>query len=160
MATSYYKKGKRIIRVRDGKETTLNEIGSANRARVMGGWSSVPDYSTYKPAGKPLVNKVSPPKPPKPTQTTTPPPNTPAGQPQTAYQPTLIEITSQRPDVLAEARKQGGDPYTAGTGANRWLNDWYNRVGKAEGADMARRGLFDKPEIKPVGEDITITEPP
>jgi hypothetical protein len=67
------------------------------------------------------------------------------------YQPTLIEITSQRPDVLDAARKQGGDPYTAGTEANRWLNDWYNRVGKAEGADMAKRGLFDKPaETKPL----------
>lgn len=58
------------------------------------------------------------------------------------YEPTLIEITSKRPDVMAEAQKQGGDPYTAGTGANTWLNDWYNRVGKAEGADMAKRGLF------------------
>ena len=57
-------------------------------------------------------------------------------------QPTLIEIVNQRPDVLAEAKKQGGDPYTAGTPANTRLNDWYNRIGKAEGADMAKRGLF------------------
>ena len=42
MAINYYKKGKSIIRVRDGKETTLNEIGSANRAKVMGGWEIAP----------------------------------------------------------------------------------------------------------------------
>ena len=77
---------------------------------------------------------------PRPAQITTAPP-----QATSSYQPTLIEITSQRPDVMAEANKQGGDPYTAGTPANTWLNDWYNRVGKAEGADMAAKGMFDQP---------------
>ena len=60
----------------------------------------------------------------------------------TGYEPTLIEITEARPDVMDVARQQGGDPYTAGTPANTWLNDWYNRTGKAEGADMVRQGIL------------------
>ena len=47
-------------------------------------------------------------------------------------QRTLIDIANSRPDVLAVARSQGGDPFVAGTGANTWLNDWWNRVGATE----------------------------
>ncbi len=44
-------------------------------------------------------------------------------------QQTLIEIANSRPDVLNTARAQGGDPYTAGTAANTWLNNWWNSAG-------------------------------
>ena len=53
------------------------------------------------------------------------------GQP-TIQQRTLIDIANSRPDVLAVARSQGGDPFTVGTGANTWLNDWWNTAGKNE----------------------------
>jgi len=45
---------------------------------------------------------------------------------------TLIEIAQSRPDVLNTAKSQGGDPFTAGTGANTWLNNWWNTAGKNE----------------------------
>jgi hypothetical protein len=63
-------------------------------------------------------------------------------------------MASARPDVLNEAKAQGGDPYTAGTAANNWLNDWYNRTGKAEGADMVAKGVLKAPTsvtINPTG---------
>src|SRR3990167_10746360 len=47
-------------------------------------------------------------------------------------QRTLIDIANSRPDVLAVARSQGGDPFQSGTGANTWLNDWWNTTGKNE----------------------------
>jgi len=80
--------------------------------------------------------------------------NIPAAQSSSTYQPTLIEIASARPDVLEQARAQGGDPYTAGTAANNWLNDWYNKTGKAEGADMVAKGILKAPTsvtINPTG---------
>ena len=49
---------------------------------------------------------------------------------------TLIEIAESRPDVLDTAKAQGGDPFTAGTGANQWLNDWWNKAGKFEFPDV------------------------
>jgi len=45
---------------------------------------------------------------------------------------TLVDIATSRPKVLATARAQGGDPFTAGTPANKWLNDWWNTSGKQE----------------------------
>lgn len=80
--------------------------------------------------------------------------NIPAPQSTSTYQPTLIEISSARPDVLEQARAQGGDPYTAGTAANSWLNNWYNTTGKAEGADMVAKGILKAPTsvtINPTG---------
>ena len=44
----------------------------------------------------------------------------------------LIDIANSRPDVLNTAKAQGGDPFTAGTGANTWLNNWFNSAGKNE----------------------------
>lgn len=54
-----------------------------------------------------------------------------AGTPDGGQQ-TLIDIANSRPDVLNTAKAQGGDPFTAGTAANRWLNDWWNREGPKE----------------------------
>ena len=45
---------------------------------------------------------------------------------------TLIDIANSRTDVLDMAKAQGGDPFTAGTGANTWLNNWWNTAGKNE----------------------------
>jgi hypothetical protein len=47
-------------------------------------------------------------------------------------QKTLIDIANSRPDVLNTAKAQGGDPFTAGTAANTWLNNWWNQSGKNE----------------------------
>jgi len=44
----------------------------------------------------------------------------------------LVDIASSRPDVLNTAKSQGGDPFTQGTKANTWLNDWWNSAGKNE----------------------------
>jgi len=44
----------------------------------------------------------------------------------------LIDIVNARADVLATAKAQGGDPFTAGTKANTWLNNWWNTTGKLE----------------------------
>jgi len=49
---------------------------------------------------------------------------------------TLIDIAQSRPDVMAVAQKQGGDPFTGGTAANRWLNDWWNTAGVNEFPDV------------------------
>ena len=51
---------------------------------------------------------------------------------QVSQQRTLIDIANSRPDVLSTARAQGGDPFTAGTPANTWLNNWWNIAGKSE----------------------------
>ena len=51
---------------------------------------------------------------------------------QTTGQKTLIDIANSRPDVLNTAKSQGGDPFTAGTAANTWLNNWWNQSGKNE----------------------------
>ncbi len=51
------------------------------------------------------------------------------GAPQTR---TLIDIANSRPDVLNTAKSQGGDPFTAGTKANTWLNNWWNSAGIKE----------------------------
>ncbi|MHA1210845.1 MAG: hypothetical protein ACTSSH_00140 [Candidatus Heimdallarchaeota archaeon] len=118
MATSYYKRGKRIVRIRDGKETWLNEIGSANRARHMGGLASVPDYSSYKkpsatkPKPRPRPAPVARPKPvarpaPKPAPKPAPAPKTSAAR----YQKTGQEVidiqtgkwlTAERSKQIAE----------------------------------------------------------
>ena len=125
-----------------GKTTTKTSESGADYAVRNYGWSRTPiEGKAPVPSGldKITVPSITPIVPTPPTPTPTPP--TPIPE---VYEPTLIEITSQRPDVLDAAKAQGGDPYTAGTPANTWLNDWYNRVGKAEGADMAKRGLFAK----------------
>ena len=60
-----------------------------------------------------------------------------------ATQPrTLIDIAQSRPDVLSTAQSQGGDPFTAGTPANTWLNDWWNREGPKEypGVQLSQPG--------------------
>jgi len=62
---------------------------------------------------------------------------------------TLIEIAESRPDVLSTAKSQGGDPYTAGTKANTWLNDWWNTAGVKE---YAGNQLSEK--AGPVSADI------
>jgi len=64
-----------------------------------------------------------------------------------AYQPSLLEIYNARPDVQADFTKRfpGQNATTMGTEANNALNDWYVRYGKAEGADMAKRGILKPP---------------
>lgn len=135
-----------------GKEIPIGDydkfIGSGwgATAPVSGEKTTTPPATTTPPEVKPV---------PKPASTEIVAPT--KGVVQMTSQPTLIQITSQRPDVLAEAQKQGGDPYTAGTTANTWLNDWYNRVGKAEGADMASKGMFDDDSAGPANEQEQIT---
>ena len=48
----------------------------------------------------------------------------------------LIDIANSRKDVLDAAKAQGGDPFTAGTPANNWLNNWWNTAGKNEFPDV------------------------
>jgi hypothetical protein len=79
-----------------------------------------------------------------------------AATPSSPSTPTLQDVYNARTDVQDVAKKQGGDPLTAGTKANDWLNQWWNTVGKAEGADMASKGLLktftsDQEQPKPQG---------
>ncbi len=78
----------------------------------------------------------------KPTAPTAPTPSS-----STGYQPSLLDIFNSRPDVQADFARRfpGQNPTVQGTEANRDLNDWYNQVGKAEGADMVAKGLLKPP---------------
>lgn len=50
------------------------------------------------------------------------------------YTGTVIDAYNARPDVQAEIKRAfpGQDPFTQGTDANRWLNDWWNQTGARE----------------------------
>ncbi len=50
---------------------------------------------------------------------------------------TLIDIANSRPDVLNTAKGLGDDPFTAGTKANQWLNNWWNQNGVKEMPDVS-----------------------
>ena len=102
--TSYYKKGEKIVRIQDGKETWLNEIGSANRAKHMGGLASVPDYSTYKST-------------PAPTPRPTPRP-TPAPAPRPAPAPAPV---SKPAPVASKSRYQKSGQKVIDTSTGQWL---------------------------------------
>ena len=66
------------------------------------------------------------------TPVSTPSPLAAATTPAGGQQRTLIDIANSRPDVLNTAKAQGGDPFTAGTAANTFLNNWWNTAGKNE----------------------------
>ena len=56
----------------------------------------------------------------------------PVSAPAPTQQRSLIDIAQSRIDVLSTAKAQGGDPFTAGTKANTWLNNWWNTAGQKE----------------------------
>jgi len=57
---------------------------------------------------------------------------------------TLVDYYGTRTDVQTEVEKlfPGQDPYKAGTEANTWLNDWFERTGRAEMADETAKGTY------------------
>lgn len=56
------------------------------------------------------------------------------------YTGTVIDAYNARPDVQEMIRNNyEGDPFTAGTSANRALNDWWNRTGSNEMSEMAKK---------------------
>jgi hypothetical protein len=69
----------------------------------------------------------------------------------------LIDIANSRPDVLNTAKAQGGDPFTAGTKANTWLNDWWNSAGKNEYPDTQLQTITPESLKNEKGIDLSGT---
>ena len=93
-------------------------------------WTYTPAVATPSaPPAPPVVPPSAPASAPVSASTSPVPPGSIAPVAQTR---TLIDIANSRPDVLNTAKAQGGDPFTAGTKANTWLNDWWNSAGKNE----------------------------
>jgi len=130
------------------KNTGVGYSSEANLAEALGlsvmpaNWHLNPAITqdnnwTYTPAvaapsappAPPVVPPSAPASAPVSASTSPVPPGSIAPVAQTR---TLIDIANSRPDVLNTAKAQGGDPFTAGTKANTWLNDWWNSAGKNE----------------------------
>ena len=69
----------------------------------------------------------------------------------------LVDYYNHRPDVIDQMKESfpGQDPLEKGTEANTWLNDWFERTGKAEMKDEVSKGTF-APSVTPTSDAETI----
>lgn len=121
------------------KDNSQVKVWKNGKSTVVLAWE-VPSYLARGYTSNQAPTSPVPPAPtPTPIQTpSAPTPITPTTLPATTPKTTrsLIDIANSRPDVLETAKAQGGDPFTAGTPANTWLNNWWNTAGKNEFPDV------------------------